>query len=89
MVVVVKSRHSANDLLHEKLSRLQNDIHKALLNHNQLLCLCFYFKNTKDNQVSSKMPSPLTLMLNFTTPVLSGHDFSLDHGSFALPLFFL
>ena len=41
---------------------LQNDIHMALLNHNQLLCLCFEFKNTKDNQVSNKMPFPLTVM---------------------------
>ena len=34
---------------------------------------CFKFKNTKDNQVSNKMPFPLTLMLNSTIPVLSGH----------------
>ena len=32
----------------------------------------FLFKNTKDNQVLNKKPSPLTLMLNFTIPVLSG-----------------
>ena len=57
---------------------LQNDIHKALLNHNQLLCLCFYLK-IKDNQVSNKNPFPLTLMLNFMIPVLSGQPVISSH----------
>ena len=36
-------------------------------------CECFQFKYTYDHQISNKMPFKLTLMSNFTIPVLSSH----------------